>query len=106
MSFIDDFTTFLEEYGVIGLAVAFVIGVAVKDLVSATVDDLIMPVVGLFLPAGDWENAVWTVATMDFRIGHFLAALIDFLIIALLIFVFVRYVIKKTDVSKEGIKNM
>lgn len=102
MSFIDEFTKFLEEYGVIGLAIAFVIGVAVKDLVSATVDDLIMPIVGVFLPAGNWENAVWTVASIDFRIGHFLAASIDFLIIALLIFVFVRYVLKKEEVGKIG----
>ncbi len=102
MGFIGDFTQFLEEYGVLGLAIAFVIGVAVKDLVSSTVDSLIMPIVSVFLPEGSWESAIWTVADIEFRIGNFLSALIDFLIIALLIFVFVRYVLRKEEVGKIG----
>lgn len=100
MSFVDDFIEFLEEYGVLGLAIAFVIGLAVKDLVSATVNSLIMPLITVFLPAGDWQAATLEVMSIEFQIGFFLSALIDFLIIALLIFIFVRYVLGRTEVEK------
>ncbi len=100
MGFMEEFTDFLEEYGVLGLAIAFVIGVAVKDFVSATVDDIIMPIVEVFLPQGDWQNATWSIASVQFQVGHFLSALIDFLIIALLVFVFVKYTLKKQKVEK------
>lgn len=53
MGLLEDFSTFLEEYGVVGLAIAFVIGLAVTDLVSAIVDNIVMPIVEVFLPAGD-----------------------------------------------------
>jgi len=100
MSFKDEFLTFLEEYGVIGLAIAFVIGAAVKDLVSVTVDTVIMPIVEIFLPEGNWQNAVLNLVGIELQIGVFLAALIDFLIIALLIFIFVKYILKKEKVEK------
>lgn len=100
MAFTDDFLKFLKEYQVIGLAVAFVIGFSVKDLVSAAVDGLIMPIVEVFLPAGEWQNAVITVYSVEFSAGQFLAALIDFTIIALLVFLFVRYVLGKEEVEK------
>lgn len=101
MAILAEFRDFLEEYGVVGLVVAFVIGLAVKDFVSATVDDIVMPIVGVFLPAGDWQNATLTVASIEFLLGHFLAALIDFLIIAFLVFVFVRYVLPEEESAEE-----
>jgi len=100
MSFLEDFISFLEEYGVIGLAVAFVIGLAVKDLVSSTVDDIIMPIAGVFLPEGGWETYTLAVAGINLQVGSFLSSLIDFIIIALLVFVFVKYVLKKEEAGK------
>ncbi len=100
MGFMEEFTDFLEEYGVLGLAIAFVIGVAVKDFVSATVDDIIMPILEVFLPQGEWQTATWSIASIQFQVGHFLAALIDFLIIALLVFIFVKHALKKQKVEK------
>lgn len=100
MGFIEEFTQFLEEYGVLGLAVAFVIGLAVKDLVSATVDGIVMPVVEVFLPEGSWQTATVTIASIEFQAGLFLSALIDFLMIALLVFVFVKHVMGREEVKK------
>ena len=97
MAILAEFRDFLEEYGVVGLVVAFVIGLAVKDLVSATVDDIVMPIVGVFLPAGGWQNATLTIVSIELLIGHFLAALIDFLIIAFLVFLVVRYALPEGD---------
>lgn len=101
MGILAEFNAFLEEYGVIGLAVAFVIGLAVTNLVSAIVDDLVMPIIGVFLPAGDWQQAVLQVAAIEFQVGHFLSALLDFLIIAFLVFLFVRYALPPKPESDE-----
>jgi large conductance mechanosensitive channel len=90
----------LREYEIIGLAIAFVVGLAVKDLVSATVDALIMPIVGVFLPEGSWQQSTLTLLNIEFQIGVFLSAFNDFLIIALLVFLFVKYILKKEKVEK------
>ncbi len=72
MKIIEEFTEFLEDYRVIGLAVAFIIGLAVNDLVKATVDDLFMPVIGIFLTGSSWETAELALLGAQFRIGHFM----------------------------------
>ena len=93
MSLLEEFRTFLNEYGVVALAVALIIGLAVTDFVNAIVSDIVMPIVAIFLPGGDWENAVLSIASIEFQIGHFFSALIDFLIILFVIFLLVRYIV-------------
>lgn len=100
MKVMNEFMDFLQEYDIIGLAIALVIGLAVKDLVSATVDDLVMPIVGVFLPSGNWETAVFTLANIEFAIGHWFSVALEFVIIAFLIFMFVKRVMKKEKVEK------
>ena len=70
---------------VIDLAVAVVIGGAFGKIVSALVADIIMPLVGKILPSNEWRN--WSVSGL--KIGDFLGAVIDFLIIALVLFIVV-----------------
>lgn len=94
-SFLQEFNEFLIKYGVIGLAVAFVIGAAVTKLVTALVNDLIMPIVGALIPGGDWRSATLTIGNIRFLIGDFAGALIDFVIIALLIFIIVKMILKE-----------
>jgi large-conductance mechanosensitive channel len=52
MSLLGDFRSFLNEYGIIALAVALIIGLAVTALVNAIVSDIVMPMVAIFLPGG------------------------------------------------------
>lgn len=99
MSFIDEFMVFLNKHKVIGLAVAFIIGAAASKLVTALVSDIVMPVISLLLPGGDWKDfAIQIGGTVDkpvkLMIGDFAGALIDFIIIAFVIFVLVKYVVK------------
>lgn len=96
----DQFIAFLKDYGIMGLAIAVVIGNATKDLVSAMVADLIMPVVEVILPGGSWQTAELVIGPFAFKIGHFIGALIDFAIIALLIFAFFKMVMKKEQIEK------
>jgi len=98
--FNEEFMDFLQKYQVIGLAVAFVIGTAATKLVNSTVTDIIMPIVGVVTPSGSWQTAVLEIGPLKFMIGDYVGAIIDFVIIALVIFLAVKYVMKG-DVSKK-----
>ncbi len=86
-----EFKSFLQNYKVLGLAVAFILGVYLGGLVQALVKDLILPVIGIAL-SGIGNLSTYTVKFMnqDFQIGDFLIALITFLIVALVIFLIVK----------------
>ena len=99
MGFIDEFMGFLNKHKVIGLAVAFIIGAAAAKLVSALVGDIIMPIIAAIIPGGDWRLATLDVGPVKFMIGDFAGALIDFGIIALVIFIIVKFVVKE-DAAK------
>jgi large conductance mechanosensitive channel len=94
-SFMQEFMDFLNKYGVIGLAIAFVMGAAVTKLVAALVADLIMPIVGALIPGGDWRTATLDSGNIKFMVGDFVGALIDFIIIALVIFMIVKTIVKE-----------
>ncbi|HET9774888.1 MAG TPA: MscL family protein [Nitrososphaeraceae archaeon] len=95
-TFIQEFFDFLKTFGIIGLAIAFVLGQASSKLVTALVEDIINPLVGLFLPSGSLETLSAKVTgvsgTMsEFKYGDFIANIIDFLIIALVVFVVYKF---------------
>ena len=100
MGFLDEFFVFLNKHKVIGLAVAFIIGAAAVKLVAALVNDIIMPVIGALTPSGDWRAATFQLGPVKFLIGDFAGALIDFGIIALVVFVIVKYMIKEEGDKK------
>jgi large conductance mechanosensitive channel len=95
----DDFVTFMKEYGVIGLAIGVVIGNATKDLVNSVVKGLIMPLVGIFLPGGNWQEVTVQIFTAEIRVGELLNAVLDFVIIAFLVYLFIRFILKKDEVE-------
>ena len=84
---IQEFVGFLKTFGVIGLAIAFIIGQAASKLVTALVDDIITPFVGLFLPSGDLKAMETTIGNSTFMWGDLISNIIDFLIIALIVFI-------------------
>ena len=92
-SVMDQFVTFLKTFGIIGLAIAFVIGAAASKLVTAFVTDIVNPIVGLALPAGDLAAMKYNVtnsvthATSTFSYGDLVSNIIDFLIIAFVVFI-------------------
>ena len=78
--------TFLNKYGVVGLATGFIIGGAAGTLVTALVNDIIMPIAKFFIPKGEWQTATLTVGPVVFGIGHFIGALMNFIIITLIVY--------------------
>ncbi len=81
-----EFIAFLSTYKVLGLAVAFILGLYLGQLVQALVSDLIMPIITLAMPGVVWE----TIQLGPFTIGHFIGALITFIIVAFVVFIIVK----------------
>jgi large conductance mechanosensitive channel len=80
-----EFKQFLVKENVLALAIAVVIGGAMGKLVTAMVNDFIMPIVSAVIPAGDWRNYTLNLGPVSFLIGDFIGALIDFIIIAFVV---------------------
>jgi large conductance mechanosensitive channel len=81
MTMFKEFKDFLLKQNVVALAIAVVVGTALNTLVKAVVDDFIMPIIVAVGPGGDWQKARWSVGSVKFGVGDFLAAVINFIII-------------------------
>jgi len=101
MSMISEFKDFLREYKVIGLAVALIIGLAATSLVKSMVDNLIMPIITPFIPGGGWQTATITIGPFVIGWGALLASIINFLIIAFVVFLIAKYALKEEKVAKK-----
>jgi len=89
-----EFIDFVGKTGILGLAIGFIMGSYIGKVVSAIVADFIMPIPGAFIPGGDWRKAVVSVPIgqgMNFGVGDFVGVVIDFLIVAGVIFLIARY---------------
>ena len=92
--FTAEFMAFLSKYSVIGLAIAVIIGGAAGKLVSALVSDILMPIITFFIPGGAWREATLALGPVVLSIGHFIGVVIDFLIIALVVFLIMKQIEK------------
>jgi large conductance mechanosensitive channel len=98
---VKEFMEFLMKYQVIGLAVAFIIGAAATKMVTAAVNDIIMPIIAAIIPGGDWRNQFLVIGPVKFLIGDFVGAVIDFVIIALVVFLIVKFMMKEDATQKR-----
>ena len=125
--FISEFKEFIMRGNVIALAVGVIIGAAFQAIIKSLVDDLVMPVIGLFTKGVDFANKFVVIdkaaaaekglavnATLAeaqelgvavFAYGNFINAVINFLIMAFVIFVLVRTINKLRDkaAKKEAV---
>jgi len=70
-----------------------VIGAAFGKIVSALVADIVMPLVNFVQPGGEWRN--WSVTALHFKVGDFLGAVVDFFIIAAVLFLVVTRLVNR-----------
>jgi len=98
----NSFVEFIRKQGVVGLAVGFILGGAVSKVVAALVTDIVNPLVGLIMgSAKGLESVSITIGSSQIMLGHFVSALIDFLIIAgVVYFGFKALKLDKLDQSK------
>ncbi|NCF69686.1 MAG: large-conductance mechanosensitive channel protein MscL [Chloroflexi bacterium] len=85
-----EFRDFLNKGNVIDLAVAVIIGGAFGAIISSLVDDIIMPLIGILLGGLDFSLLTITVGDAVIAYGSFLQAIVNFIIIAFVIFLVVR----------------
>ena len=76
-----EFKAFLLKQNVLALAIAVVVGAALNQLVTALVDAFVMPIVVAATPAGTWQAWTVTAGSVVFKVGVFLGALLNFLIV-------------------------
>ncbi len=81
------FMNFIRKQGVVGLAVGFILGGAVSKVVTSLVEDIINPILGLILgAAGGLESAMLELGPVKIMWGSFASVIIDFLVIALVVY--------------------
>ena len=97
------FINFVREQGVVGLAVGFILGGAVSKVVSSLVTDIVNPILGVFLGSAEGlKEAGLTIGQTKILWGSFIGTIIDFLIIALVVYFGVKALkLDKLDKKKE-----
>ena len=110
-----EFKQFAIKGNMIDLAVGMIIGTAFNKLVSSLVNDMIMPLLGLLTGKIDFAklfialdgNKYATLAEAEelgvacFKYGAFIAGIIDFIIMAFVVFLFVKWMNKLRDMGKK-----
>lgn len=96
------FLEFIREKGVVGLAVGFILGGAISKLVTSFVSDIINPVLGIILRmTKGLETASLKIGSARILYGHFITVLIDFTIIAFVVYFGVKILrLDKLDKKK------
>lgn len=97
------FLDFIRSQGVVGLTVGFLLGGAANDLVKSLIENVINPLLGLFIGrAEELTDVTFAVGNATVHYGAFLATLINFAVVAALIyFVIKKFGFEKIDTKKE-----
>ena len=106
---IKGFRDFLLKNSVLALAIGFIMGAATGKVVSSLVADIFMPVISLLLPGGDWRTAKLVLTRSvgpdgkevvnAINLGTFLGNVLDFVVIALVIYLITKALIKEAPAT-------
>lgn len=110
-----EFKEFLLKQNALALAIGVIIGAGIGKVVSSIADNLINPIIGEILPGGDWRDAMIELSrTLDEKTGkvsinaisygQLIGAIVDFVIIALVVFLIARTFIPKQEEKKPETK--
>lgn len=101
---VKEFKEFISRGNVIDLAVGVIMGGAFGKIVTSLVNDIIMPLVGILLGGLDFTNLKLTLGKASITYGLFIQNVIDFLIVAVCIFIMIKFInkfMKKKEVKEE-----
>lgn len=97
------FLNFIREQGVVGLAVGFILGGAISKVVSGLVNDIINPLLGALLGGANFDQLAWQVGENKVMLGAFVNTVIDFIIIALVVYFGVKILkLDRLDKKKDA----
>ena len=97
----NEFKEFISKGNVIDLAVGVIIGSAFGKIVTSIVNDILMPLIGIVVGGLDFTNLSVTVKDANIKYGMFIQNVIDFLIVAFCIFIFVKVISSFTRKKEE-----
>ena len=100
--FIGEFKEFISRGNVMDMAVGIIIGGAFTAIVTSLVDDLIMPLIGMIIGGVDFNSLVIKVGSAEMLIGKFIMAIINFLLIALVLFFIIKAMNKMKKKEEEA----
>ena len=98
--FMNEFKAFISKGNVMNLAVGVIIGAAFQAITTSLVNDIISPFLGLFTPT-DMSGWTFMLGQAEIRYGAFLTAIVNFLVMAFVVFLLVRFVNKLMDLGKK-----
>ncbi|MFA5514087.1 MAG: large-conductance mechanosensitive channel protein MscL [Sphaerochaetaceae bacterium] len=108
----EEFKTFISRGSVVDLAVGMIIGVAFTAIVSSLVNDIVMPIVGTVLGGINFTNlkiiirdATETHKELAIAYGNFIQSVVDFLLIAVVVFLMVRLINTFREKSESLLKH-
>jgi large conductance mechanosensitive channel len=89
MSFLKEFKEFALKGNIMDLAVAVIIGAAFGKIITALVDNILMPIIGSFI-GSNFSALVANVNGVEIKYGLFIQAAVDFIIVALVLFMIIK----------------
>lgn len=89
-----EFKEFALKGNVIDLAIGVIIGGAFQKIVTSLVNDIIMPTISIFTGKIDYSNLSFTIGEASIKYGSFITTIIDFLLVAFSLFLFITYINK------------
>lgn len=98
---INEFKEFIARGNVVDLAVGVIIGSAFGKIVTSLVNDILMPIIGVILGGIDFTNLTLHFRDATIYYGNFIQNIVDFLIVALCIFTFVKVINSLTHKNKK-----
>ena len=104
--FINEFKTFVSRGNVLDLAVGVVVGGAFSKIVTSLVNDIITPLIGVIIGGRDFSNLSLKIGDANIAYGAFIQNIIDFLLIAFCIFIFIKFINKFFMKKKEEEKKV
>lgn len=112
---IKEFKEFISRGNVVDMAVGVIMGSAFGKIVTSLVNDIIMPLVGVLIGGIDFTSLSFKIQKAEVKYGSFIQNIVDFLIVAICIFIFVKIINKlntidvlhkkkKEETKKEEVK--
>lgn len=103
---INEFKKFIARGNVMDLAVGVVIGGAFSSIVTSLVNDILMPIVGVVVGGVDFTNLTIKFKDATICYGNFIQNIVDFLIVAFVIFLMVKFVNRMNERAEEKMKKI
>lgn len=99
--FIEEFKAFISRGNVMDMAIGIIMGSAFTAIVTSLVDNILSPLLGFFVN-GDFSYLTVRIGSAEFALGKFIMSVINFLIIAVVLFIMLKLVMRITSVRNRG----